>query len=653
MKTIKINGNDVEFSDEKNLLEVIRKTGIQLPTFCYHSELSVYGACRMCLVEEMQKGLVAACATPPAEWMEIKTHTLRLQRQRKNTLELYLAEHDRDCTSCYKNQDCKLQELAQNMGIDEVRFGEMDKQLPIDDSSSAIVRDPNKCILCGDCVRMCEEVQGLGVIGFAYRGSKTVVTPAFNKDTNEVDCIDCGQCASVCPTGSIVVKSETEKVWEAVNNDDKVVVAQIAPAVRVAFGEAFGLDSGESIENLVVSAAKTMGIDKVFDTCFAADLTVMEETKEFEERIEKGEKLPQFTSCCPGWVKYAELKHPQMIDNLSSCKSPQQMFGSFAKNYYAKELGVPREDVYVVSIMPCTAKKSEAEREEFQVDGDQDVNAVITTQELVRMVKKMGIVFEDLEEEPFDMPFGFATGSGIIFGATGGVAESVVRNIADEVKQFNEVRGLDGIKEASIKKDDRELKLAVVSGIQNVKDLLEKIENGEAHYDLIEVMACPGGCVGGAGQPLPNDATKRKERAEGLYNNDNKMQLIRAKENPMINKLYEKWLKAPGSSKAHKVLHTEYSPRRRIESDSIKLANEKGQLNIKVCIGTSCHLNGSYDIVKAVDNKIKENELEDKVNLEGTFCLENCQGSPSVEVNGEVIGKATKEKVCNLIDEIV
>jgi len=653
MKTLKINGREVGFSNEKNLLEVIRKAGIELPTFCYHSELSIYGACRMCLVEEKKKGLIAACATPPREGMEIKTHTLKLQKQRRMTLELLLAEHDRDCTACDKNGDCRLQELARNLGIEKVRFGKKDKRLPIDDSSSAILRDPNKCILCGDCVRMCEEVQGIGVIGFAYRGSNTVVTPAFNKRIREVDCVDCGQCAAVCPTAAIVVKSNIDKVWKAIHDDEKVVVAQIAPAVRVAFGEAFGLEAGISTENLVVAALKTMGIDKVFDTCFAADLTVMEESEEFTRRLARGEKLPLFTSCCPAWVKFVELNYPSLIDNLSSCRSPQQMFGSFIKNYYARQLGLPREKVFVVSIMPCTAKKAEAEREEFTTSGDPDVNAVITTQELIKMVKEAGIVFEDLKEEPFDMPFGFATGSGFIFGATGGVAEAVIRNLAEEVKKFKDVRGLDGIKEARVQKDNREIKVAVVHGLKNARDLLEKIRAGEVDYDLVEVMACPGGCVGGAGQPLPNNLVKRNQRARGLYDNDNRMQLVRAGENPMVKMLYEKWLTAPCSEQSHRYLHTSYRPKRRIEGSDIKFSSEKGHMNIKVCIGTSCYLKGSYDIFKAVDKKIKEDKLESRVSLEATFCLENCNGSPCVEVNGKIVDKASKEKICRLIDELV
>lgn len=653
MKTLKINGREVAFSDEKNLLEVIRKAGIELPTFCYHSELSTYGACRMCLVEDKKRGLIAACSTPPREGMDIKTHTLKLLRQRKMTLELLLAEHHRECTTCNKNGDCKLRKLAHDTGIEDIRFGKKENRFPVDDSSPAIIRNPNKCILCGDCVRMCDEVQGIGVIGFAYRGANATVTPAFNKKLAEVDCVDCGQCSSVCPTGAIVVKSLIQKVWEAVNDDNKVVIAQIAPAVRVAFGEAFGLKPGKSAEYLIVSALKAIGFDRVFDTCFAADLTVMEEAREFIERMDKEENLPLFTSCCPAWVKFVELNYPSLINNLSTCRSPQQMFGSIIKNYYAKELGLSREEVFVVSIMPCTAKKGEAAREEFMVDGNPDVDAVLTTQELIRMVREAGIVFEDLEEEPFDMPFGFSTGGGFIFGATGGVAEAVARVLDREQKQFKVVRGSKGLKEAVVTRDGKEIRVAVVHGLKNARVLLEMVKEGKAEYHLVEVMACPGGCVGGAGQPVPADTRTREERAKGLYGLDNRMQLVRADENPMVRMLYEKWLGSPCSEVSHKHLHTHYRSRRRIEGADIRFADGQGKVNIKICIGTSCYLKGSYDIFKAVDKKIKDNNLEDKVSLEATFCLENCTSSPAVEINGKTIDNADKEKVCNLLDQLV
>lgn len=652
MKTLKINGKEVSFTNERNLLEVIRKSGIELPTFCYHSELSTYGACRMCLVENDRKELLAACSTPPKEGMSIKTHTSKLQKQRKVTLELLLASHDRECTTCNKNDDCKLRMLASNMGIHQIRFGGNDVKETIDDSSFSITRDPNKCILCGDCVRMCQEVQGVGVIGFAYRGAEATVTPAFNKKLSEVNCVDCGQCASVCPTGALSIKLNIDEAWNAMNNDEKVVIVQIAPAVRVAFGEAFGLTDGKSTENYIVSALRTMGVDKVFDTCFSADLTAIEEANELIERLDKGDGLPLFTSCCPAWVKFAELKYPDCIEHLSSCKSPQQMFGSFIKEYYAKELGLSRENVVVISIMPCTAKKAESKREEFQDAGNYDVDIVLTTQELIKMVKEAGIMFDKLQEEPFDMPFGFATGGGVVFGATGGVAEAAIRIIDGEIKQFKAVRGLEGIKEAEYKCNGKAVKIAVVNGLNNAKILMESIKEGRSNYDFVEVMACPGGCVGGAGQPVQSNLEIKEKRTEGLYDIDNKQQLCRANENPMVNMLYDKWLNNVGSSKAHQYLHTHFRERKRLKTNGIKLNDGTG-INVKICIGTSCFIKGQNNIFNEVDHYIKEKGLQEVINLEGTFCLEKCGEGPNVEINGELIKKATKEKVIKHLETLI
>lgn len=651
MKTLIINGREVSFSDEKNLLEVIRKAGIELPTFCYHSELSTYGACRMCLVENEKKELLAACSTPPKEGMKIKTHTSKLQKQRKITLELLLAGHDRECTSCHKNDDCKLRKLAANMGIDDIRFSGNQKKEPIDDSSLSITRDPNKCILCGDCVRMCQEVQGIGVIGFTYRGSEAKVSPAFNKKLSEVNCVDCGQCSAVCPTGAISIKSNVEEAWTAINDDKKYVVAQIAPAVRVAFGETFGLKDGKACENLIVSALKTLGVESVFDTCFSADLTAMEEAGELKNKIEKGKKLPLFTSCCPAWVKFVESKYPEFTKNLSTCKSPQQMFGSFIKDYYAKKIDVQRNQVVVLSIMPCTAKKAESKREEFKNKGYYDVDIVLTTQELIKMVKEAGIMFENLKEEPFDMPFGFATGGGVLFGATGGVAEAALRVINEETKEFHSIRGMEGVKEAAYCYNGSSLKVAVVSGLHNASVLMDKIKSGKTHYDFVEVMACPGGCIGGAGQPIQKNTGIRQKRAEGLYNIDNKTQLCRANENPMLMKLYDEWLGGVGTKKAHQQLHTRYKKRKRIHT-SIALNNGNGKTHIKICIGTSCYLKGSYELYKEMDQLIKEKGMEEFVSLEATFCLEQCTEGPAVEINGELIKNATKNSVAKYLEAL-
>ncbi len=649
MKTLTINGREVSFTDEKNLLEVIHNYGIELPTFCYHSELSTYGACRMCLVENEKKQLIAACSTPPKEGMKIKTHTDKLQKQRRVTLELLLAGHDRECTTCHKNDDCKLRKLASDMGIEEVRFSGNIKNIEVDNSSFSITRNPNKCILCGDCVRMCQEVQGVGVIGFAYRGADAAVMPAFNKLLSEVNCVGCGQCAAVCPTGAISVKSNIEEAWSAINDDSKYVVAQIAPAVRVAFGEAFGLKDGGACENLIVSALKTIGVNKVFDTCFSADLTVMEEAKELEDKIEKGLNLPLFTSCCPAWVKYVELKYPDFTKNLSTCKSPQQMFGSFVKDYYAKELGLESSDITVLSIMPCTAKKEECKRDEFKHGDHYDVDVVLTTQELIRMIREAGIMIEKLKHEPFDMPFGFSTGGGILFGSTGGVAEAALRVLDGEVKEFHAVRGFQGIKEASYDHKGKKLKIAVVSGLSNAKILMDRIRTGRSHYDFVEVMACPGGCIGGAGQPIQKNIGSREKRAKGLYDLDNKNQLCRANDNPMITKLYENWLGGVGTKKAHQHLHTQFRQRRRFES-SIPLIKGSGTINIKICIGTSCYLKGAYDLYKEVDQYIKEKELTHTVNLEATFCLEKCTEGPVVEIDGELFTHTDKASVIQYIE---
>lgn len=556
--TMLIDGQRVEFDGEKHILEVIRKAGIELPTFCYHSELSIYGACRMCMVEDKWGSTITSCSTPPKDGMEIYTNTPKLQKHRRMILELILANHHRDCTVCEKNGKCKLQELAIRFGIKNIRFGNRENNLPIDQSSTSIVRDPNKCIMCGDCVRMCEEVQGVGVLGFAYRGSKIQVTPAFNKPLSHVECVNCGQCAAVCPTGALVVKNDSEKVWNAIHDKNKKVVAQIAPAVRVALGEEFGLPAGEIVTGKIVAALRKLGFDEIYDTGLAADLTVMEESREFSEKL-KDSKLPLFTSCCPAWVKYAEQKFPQLLDNISTCKSPQQMFGALIKEHFRNQKEIDSRDTVVVSIMPCTAKKYEAARPEFSSNGERDVDIVITTQELALMIKESGIMFNELEQEAPDMPFGLASGAGIIFGTTGGVSEAVLRKCytektASSLKdiEFTGVRGMDGVKEASVVIDGREIKIAVVHGLKNAEKLVKSILDGTKAYNFVEVMACPGGCIGGAGQPIPVDSTIKKKRAKGIYNADRLSQIKRSEENPMIMALYNGIL-----NKKRHLLHVE------------------------------------------------------------------------------------------------
>ena len=550
MGTMTIDGRKVEFDKEKNVLEVVRKAGINLPTFCYHSELSIYGACRMCIVEDTKGKIFASCSEIPKEGMEIFTNTPRLQKYRKTILELLLAEHDRDCTACERTGQCQLQELAVRLGIKEIRFNEMIDKLPIDKSSLSIVRNPNKCILCGDCVRVCEEVQGVGAVSFAYRGSEMMVTPAFNKNIAEVTCVNCGQCRVVCPTGAITIKNDNYKIWEVIHDKNKRVVAQIAPAVRVALGEEFGLNPGEVTIGKIVAALKMIGFDEVYDTSFGADMTVIEESNEFIEKLTEGKGLPLFTSCCPAWVKFAENKFPDMVDNISTCKSPQQMFGSVLKEYYKGKDKEEGKETIVISIMPCTAKKAEAAREEFEHDGIREVDVVITTQELAFLIKEAGIVFEELEEESFDMPFGLVSGSGVIFGSTGGVTEAVVTRLLKDKPNhttkdimFKDVRGMENIKEAVFNVDGTEVKLAVVHGLKNASELVKQIKSGERSYHFVEVMACPGGCVCGGGQPVSKRVNRGIDRASGLYKLDRTSQIKSSEENPLINSLFEGMLK--------------------------------------------------------------------------------------------------------------
>ncbi len=553
--TMIIDGQKVQFDGEQHVLEVIRKAGIELPTFCYHSDLSVYGACRMCIVEDKWGNISTSCSTPPKDGMEIFTNTPKLQKHRRMILELLLSSHHRDCTVCEKNNQCKLQELARRFGVRKVRFDTKNGRLPIDDSSTSVVRDPNKCIMCGDCVRMCEEVQGVGVLGFANRGSNIKIVPAFDKKLGEVDCVNCGQCITVCPTGALLIKNDTDEVWKALYDKKKRVVAQIAPAVRVALGEAFGLDPGEAVTGKIVAALHRLGFDEVYDTAFAADLTVMEESKEFAERLSSGGKMPLFTSCCPAWVKHAENRYPELLDNISSCRSPQQMFGSVVKQHYrGSEDG---RSTFIVSIMPCTAKKYEAKRPEFSNSGEKDIDAVITTQELIMMIKEAGLQFSELEPDSFDMPFGMASGAGVIFGVTGGVSEAVLRRLyqhktALHLKSlsFDDVRGMEGIKETQIELDGKVIKLAIVNGLENANRLIKSIQSGEVEYDFVEVMACPGGCIGGAGQPLASSASSKEERAKGLYKADRVSQIKTSEENPSIISLYRNM-----SEDSHEMLH--------------------------------------------------------------------------------------------------
>ena len=551
-----IDGNPVEINGEKNLLEVIRKAGIELPTFCYHSELSVYGACRMCMVENSHGGMEAACSTVPKAGMEIYTNTERLHKHRKMILELLLANHCRDCTTCQKNGKCRLQELASLFGLESIRFKNLKPEPELDTSSLSIIRDAHKCILCGDCVRMCNEIQNVGAIDFVNRGSKMVIGPAFNEPIANSPCVGCGQCAAVCPTGAIVIRKDTGRVWPELNDKNTKVVAQVAPAVRVAMAKEFGLPENENSMGRITAALRRLGFDEVYDTATGADLTVLEESNEFLQRIEAGENLPLITSCCPAWIQYCEKNHPELMKNISTCKSPMQMFSSVIKAEYANS----SRRVVCVAIMPCTAKKFECAREEFMHDGVPETDYVITTQELIQMIHKAGIVFDELEPEAVDPEFSTSTGAGVIFGVTGGVTESVLRRLStDKSKKalmsiaFNDVRGMKGVKETTIPYGDKEVRIAIVSGLKNAEKVIQALKNGE-HFDFIEVMACPGGCVAGGGQPFGTNATK-EVRGKALYSADKMLSIKRSEENPLMLSLYDGVLKG----RVHELLHVHYN----------------------------------------------------------------------------------------------
>lgn len=560
MKEIKhmtINNRRVAFSDEKNVLSIIRKAGIDLPTFCYHSELSTYGACRMCVVEDDRGRVFASCSEIPRDGMVIFTNTPRLQHHRRMILELLLASHCADCSTCGVTGTCILQKLAQQLGVTNVRFPRSKERKPIDDSSPAIIIDPNKCILCGDCVRTCEEIQGIGILDFAYRGSKMRVMPAFNKKISETVCVGCGQCRVACPTGAITIKYNTRPVWEALSNPNIRVVAQIAPAVRIAVGDKFGIPKGQNSLGKLVTALRMIGFDEIYDTNFGADLTVIEEAKEFMERMESGENLPLFTSCCPAWVKFCENKYPDLKKHISSCRSPQGMFGALIKEEARQKKEETRKTM-VVSIMPCTAKKGEILRPEYFTEGEQDVEYVLTTTEITSMIKEAGIDISTLQPEALDMPFGLSSGAAAIFGVTGGVTEAVLRYVAESSRadvleniSFTGIRGTKGMKEAIVPLGDRQLKIAIVNGLKNADELMKKIQAGEVSYDFVEVMACKRGCITGGGQPLPIGPRTKKARYEGIYRIDSEAQIKRSNENPIIQPLYEGILKG----KEHKLLH--------------------------------------------------------------------------------------------------
>lgn len=558
MGIMTINGRKVEFTDEKNILTIIRNAGIDIPTLCYHSELSTFGACRLCTVEDDRGRMFASCSEEPRDGMVIYTHTERLRKHRKLIVELLLAAHCRDCTTCVKSGECKLQDLAHRMNIYDVRFDNYKEVKPVDFSSPSIVRDPNKCILCGNCVRVCNEIQGVGVLGFTHRGSEAGVAPAFEKQLSETSCVSCGQCRVVCPTGALTIRTNMDEVWAALGDKDTRVVAQIAPAVRVAVGEAFGLPNGTNSMGKIVSALHLMGFDEVFDTTYTADLTIMEETAEFLDRVANGGKLPLLTSCCPAWVKFVDNEFPDFKEHVSTCRSPQQMFSAVLKDWYRDPEHADGKKTVVVSIMPCTAKKAEAVRPDSYTHGEKDTDIVITTTELVRMIRNAGIAFDKIDSEACDMPFGIGSGAGVIFGVTGGVTEAVLRRLAEnhdastlDAIAKSGIRGEEGIKEATIPYNGIDVKICVANGLANARKVMEQVRNGEKEYHLIEVMACRRGCIMGGGQPLPVGPRRRAARAQGLYDADGAAVIKKSDENPLMDVFYNGYFKG----KAHELLH--------------------------------------------------------------------------------------------------
>ena len=552
-----VDGMPVAIDGEKNLLQVIRKTGVKLPTFCYHTSLSTYGACRMCMVEDERGNLYTACSTPPKAGMNIKTNTARLRKYRKNILELLLANHCRDCTTCANNKSCKLQDLAARFNIEGVRFPNHAEDNKITNGSDSIVFDSSKCILCGDCVRTCHEVQNVGAIDFAFRGSKMVISTAFGKPLSETMCVGCGQCAIACPTGAIMSNSSAKKVWDAISNPNIKTVVQVAPAVRVALGNMEGIEEGKDVSPLLFAALRKMGFDEVYDTSFGADITVIEESKEFLARLASGEKLPIITSCCPAWIQYCEKRHPELLPNVSTCRSPMEMLASVIHEE-RKEEG---KKLFQVAVMPCTAKKFEAKRSEFcDENGNPIVDAVITTAELSSMLKEAGILLKELDPEPVDPAYGIPSGAGIIFGVTGGVTEAVLRNVVKDksratLMKLSNVgeRGNEGIKVFELSTDDNvSLKIGVASGLANAEKLLGMLKADEK-FDIIEIMACPGGCVSGGGQPFVHYDV-RQTRGKGLYETDKLLTIRHSEGNTAVAELYERLL----NGREHELLHVEY-----------------------------------------------------------------------------------------------
>lgn len=575
MVNLKINNIPVSVPEGTTILEAARSVGIRIPTLCYLKEINAIGACRICVVEvKGARSMVAACVYPVAEGMEVTTNSEAVIKARKTTLELILSDHQKKCLSCIRSTNCELQNLANEYGCDANAFEGATNEFQPDTSTDWLIRDNNKCILCRRCVAVCKHVQEVGVISANKRGFSTNIDVAFQNGLENAGCVACGQCINVCPVGALYEKSEIEKVKSFLRDPGKVVVVGAAPAVRAALGEEFGNAIGTNVEGKMVTALRALGFDKVFDINFAADMTILEEAHELIERVKTGGKLPMFTSCSPGWIRYMEQYYPDLIENVSTCKSPQQMFGALVKTYFAEKNGIDPANIAVVTVMPCVAKKFEKNRENQAASGYPDIDASVTTRELARMIKEAGLLFNELPDGAYDNPMGEFTGAGVIFGVTGGVMEAALRTAAESITgktfdhlEYSEVRGMEGVKEASYDLGGMTVKVAVASGVKNAKKLCEKVRNGEADYHFIEIMCCPGGCINGGGQPILDTYTRREVdykalRAKALYDEDAKSKIRKSHDNPVVQDVYKTYLGEPGSHKAHEILHTSYVNRK-------------------------------------------------------------------------------------------